>query len=239
MWQWERERGFVCVFVWERVLGYIQVFLMCLAVLLLRCTRMLWLGMPCYTLKKEKKRKKEQAASCPVFLYKCWLILEGGRESVSCHSVFYSFYRNTPSQESQASSFSLSKSDLFANVPKRMSVFLYKCKGSATVRTYMITVTITCCQNDNRDIKNRVQQFSICSMPYTNEHLYYSLWWRCGLQLCCGGGWRRRNWQGSWKQFSNYALCQWCRDLEEEGTGGDGWKAVRMREWDTEKHTFL
>lgn len=54
----------------------------------------------------------------------------------------------------------------------------------------MITVTITCCQNDNRDIKNRVQQFSICSMPYTNEHLYYSLWWRCGLQLCCrrGGG---------------------------------------------------
>lgn len=52
----------------------------------------------------------------------------------------------------------------------------------------MITVTITCCQNDNRDIKNRVQQFSICSMPYTNEHLYYSLWWRCGLQLGCRGG---------------------------------------------------
>lgn len=69
-----------------------------------------------------------------------------------------------------------------------MSVFLYKCKGSATVRTYMITVTITCCQNDNRDIKNRVQQFSICSMPYTNEHLYYSLWWRCGLQRRGGAG---------------------------------------------------
>lgn len=27
---------------------------------------------------KKRKEKKEQAASCPVFLYKCWLILEGG-----------------------------------------------------------------------------------------------------------------------------------------------------------------
>lgn len=157
---------------------------MCLAVLLLRCTRMLWLGMPCYTLKKEKKKRTSCKLSS-VFVQVLVNFRGGGRIYVSCHSVFY---RNTPSQESQASSFSLSKSDPFANVPKRMSVFLYKCKGSATVRTYMITVTITCCQNDNRDIKNRVQQFSICSMPYTNEHLYYSLWWRCGVQLGCRGG---------------------------------------------------
>lgn len=89
------------------------------------------------------------------------------------------------------------------------------CISSKAVQQFahMITVTITCCQNDNRDIKNRVQQFSICSMPYTNKHLYmaYCIWsvvevWSAArLQR---GGWRRRNWQGSWKQFSNYALCQ-------------------------------
>lgn len=50
---------------------------------------------------------------------------------------------------------------------------------------HMITVTITCCQNDNRDIKNRVQQFSICSMPYTNKHLYMAYCMVCGGGVVC------------------------------------------------------
>lgn len=75
VWQWER--GSVCV--WERVLGYIQVFLMCLAVLLLRCTRMLWLGMPCYTLKKEKKKRTSCKLSS-VFVQVLVNFREGGGE---------------------------------------------------------------------------------------------------------------------------------------------------------------
>lgn len=130
----ERERFCVCVCVRESFRIHSSIFnVSCCTSVAMYQNAVTWHAL-LYI--KKRKEKKEQAASCPVFLYKCWLILEGGRESVSCHSVFYSFYRNTPSQESQASSFSLSKSDPFANVPKRMSVFLYKCKGSATVRTY-------------------------------------------------------------------------------------------------------
>lgn len=238
MWQWEREVLCVCVCVRESFRIHSSIFnVSCCTSVAMYQNAVTWHAL-LYI--KKRKEKKEQAASCPVFLYKCWLILGGGeRKNLSLVTV-----SSTASTETHHLRSPKLHHFLLVNLI-RLLMFQKECQffciSAKAVQQFahiwllwplhvakMITVTL------RTEYSNSV--FAVC---HIQMKICITV---CGGGVVCSSaaevGWRRRNWQGSWKQFSNYALCQQCRDLEEEGTGGDGWKAVRMREWDTEKHTF-
>lgn len=81
----ERERFCVCVCVRESFRIHSSIFnVSCCTSVAMYQNAVTWHAL-LYI--KKRKEKKEQAASCPVVLYKCWFILEGGGENLSLVTV--------------------------------------------------------------------------------------------------------------------------------------------------------
>lgn len=168
-------------------------------------------------------KKKEQAVSCPVFLYKCWLIL-GGRGGDLC------LLSQCLLQLLQKHTISVS------GVPNLIRLLMFQkecqffCISAKAVQqcahklhvAKMITVTL------RTEYSNSV--FAVC---HIQMNICITV---CGGGVVCSSaaeeGWRRGNWQGSWKQFM---LCvsdagTWRKRGQLERAGKlSGW----VRDWET------